>query len=112
MLFCRDDFQCQKCKKIDRPKKPYTMFSYTLLSIHHIDGDKFNDVDSNLITLCDDCHLVAHNGDFKKKPIEIFHPSIFLNEDWLDDWKNLETARHFVSIVDINKMGESLDKKP
>lgn len=32
------------------------------LVLHHINGDSFDDSDSNLIVLCDDCHTKAHYG--------------------------------------------------
>lgn len=41
----RDNFECQICGKKDG-----------LMHIHHIDYDKHNSVEENLITLCNSCH--------------------------------------------------------
>lgn len=32
------------------------------LIVHHRDGDHTNDIPSNLVTLCDSCHKLAHSG--------------------------------------------------
>jgi hypothetical protein len=47
----RDCYQCQLCKK-----KP----SWTKLIIHHIDFNKSNSNEKNLITLCKSCHVHHH----------------------------------------------------
>ena len=44
----RDNNQCQIC------------YETTRLHIHHIDGDKKNNNDNNLITLCKRCHRMVH----------------------------------------------------
>lgn len=44
----RDNNQCQVCYETIR------------LHIHHIDGDKENNNDDNLITLCKRCHRMVH----------------------------------------------------
>lgn len=45
----RDNYTCQKCET------PFPKSS-KLLHVHHLDGKKFNNSDSNLITLCASCH--------------------------------------------------------
>jgi len=45
----RDGFVCQKCHE----HKP--------LSVHHIDLNKFNNKEDNLISLCKSCHMELHN---------------------------------------------------
>jgi hypothetical protein len=49
----RDNFQCQLCgKKESKPKH----------HVHHIDYDKSNLDEENLITLCRNCHNFTHKG--------------------------------------------------
>lgn len=45
----RDNYTCQVCK-VQFPK------SSKLLHVHHMDGDKFNNDFSNLVTVCATCH--------------------------------------------------------
>lgn len=45
----RDNYTCQICKS-QFPK------SSKLLHVHHIDGNKFNNDESNLVTVCATCH--------------------------------------------------------
>ena len=49
----RDGFSCRLCG----------MPSSRVLSVHHIDYDKKNCVEDNLISLCRSCHTVTTNGD-------------------------------------------------
>ena len=49
----RDGYICQICKKDLFYKSKNT-------AIHHIDGNKKNSDDDNLITLCRDCHAAIH----------------------------------------------------
>lgn len=45
----RDNYQCQVCDKPQREER-------IALSVHHIDYDKWNNNESNLIALCSKCH--------------------------------------------------------
>ena len=45
----RDNYTCQICGKSEQDE-------HRNLSIHHIDYDKTNSSESNLISLCDSCH--------------------------------------------------------
>lgn len=49
----RDRFSCQKCGTKQTFKKAF--------DVHHIDWDKKNCDEDNLITLCKSCHVKAHN---------------------------------------------------
>ena len=49
----RDNFQCQEC---------YYTFPVQKLNIHHIDYDKKNSSENNLITLCKSCHGQTNFG--------------------------------------------------
>jgi hypothetical protein len=49
----RDNFQCQRCYRSDKR-----------LHVHHLDWDKQNNKDSNLITLCGTCHCFVHRKVF------------------------------------------------
>jgi len=54
----RDNYQCQLCK---------TEINWRALPIHHIDYDKTNNEEQNLITLCDYCHKRTNfNRDYWK----------------------------------------------
>lgn len=48
-IFERDNFKCRNCNKNHK------------LVCHHIDQNKFNNSEDNLITLCRSCHSKAHN---------------------------------------------------
>jgi hypothetical protein len=55
----RDDFKCQKCfihqdNLKDANNKPYKLI------VHHIDFNKTNNAQRNLISLCRECHLKTH----------------------------------------------------
>ncbi|MCZ3365401.1 MULTISPECIES: HNH endonuclease [Methanobacterium] len=57
----RDGFKCKMCGKLQE-EIPY------LLNVHHIDHDKTNCEHSNLVSLCQPCHLKAHKEpDWHKK---------------------------------------------
>jgi hypothetical protein len=51
-------YACQLCKKIYKKAK---------LDVHHIDYDKKNSVETNLIPLCDSCHSKTHYNRDKWK---------------------------------------------
>lgn len=46
-------WHCEKCGHHHNPRAGY------MLGVHHIDGDKGNNLDTNLIALCQRCHLRA-----------------------------------------------------
>lgn len=57
-VLCRDDYTCQQCKKKN-----------VFLNVHHIvyRSNGGSDDESNLITLCEDCHHKLHKGQIKLK---------------------------------------------
>lgn len=58
----RDDYTCQNCKMTN---KKHLVFYGRSLEVHHIDYNKQNCNDSNLITLCKSCNIKAnHNRDY------------------------------------------------
>lgn len=55
----RDNYICKKCGKIERN---------IAFDIHHIDYDKKNNNEKNLITLCKSCHMKTnHNRKYWKE---------------------------------------------
>ncbi len=49
----RDHYKCQLCGQKENNKKHH---------VHHIDYDKNNLDEQNLVTLCQKCHNMTHNG--------------------------------------------------
>jgi len=66
-ILCRDDFTCQKCGWKSRFINKYgvTHFSSRGLDVHHIQyvSHGGTDHESNLITLCRDCHRKEHSRE-------------------------------------------------
>lgn len=61
---------CENCGKPDTTTKEYDKDGYLIrrrldnknpLTIHHIDGNIYNNEDNNLQTLCRKCHDLVHN---------------------------------------------------
>jgi y4mF family transcriptional regulator len=72
----RDNHKCQLC---GLSQKSYKAKHNKHLSIHHIDYDKMNCDESNLISLCCSCHSKTSNHrelwmQFFKKLLENSHP--------------------------------------
>lgn len=55
----RDNYTCQKCSLIE---KKQLLKLNRKLSIHHINYNKKNNKDSNLITLCHNCHIKTNTN--------------------------------------------------
>lgn len=49
----RDNYTCQHCGATSNGTNDYK------LDVHHIDGNRFNNEEWNLITLCRSCHKIA-----------------------------------------------------
>jgi len=87
----RDNGQCRRCQADDS------------LEVHHIipvrrEGTK---EDSNLVTLCEDCHTAAHNGS--KTTSDTVYDDHATFEDWIStDPHPAETTTGQSSLVDFN----------
>ena len=57
--FGRAENQCEECKALNYAPHPVTK-SKVILTVHHIDGNTRNNLPSNLIALCQKCHLQKH----------------------------------------------------
>jgi len=58
----RDNYTCQNCGIIE---EEYIIIYGKILDIHHIDYNKFNNKEDNLITLCHQCNVRANfNRDY------------------------------------------------
>ena len=57
----RDLYRCRICKNKQTQRN---------LPIHHIDGNPLNNINDNLITLCENCHILIHAKN-KDVPVEI-----------------------------------------
>ncbi|KKM18630.1 hypothetical protein LCGC14_1663750 [marine sediment metagenome] len=61
----RDNYECQCCNITE---EEHLIVYGQVLSIHHIDYDKLNCKEENLIALCNQCNLRAnYNRDYWKK---------------------------------------------
>lgn len=56
----RDHYECQKCYKNQNECKSLSGLEYSLI-IHHIDYNKKNNQESNLISLCRNCHAKTNH---------------------------------------------------
>ncbi len=56
----RDNYTCQKCGKTQDEE---LAAGNPRLSVHHKDGDHFNNVPDNAVTFCIKCHLAHHNRE-------------------------------------------------
>lgn len=55
-LSARSNCECEVCNQSFKGME-------NILQIHHIDGDRENTVEENLIHLCPNCHSIIHNCD-------------------------------------------------
>lgn len=67
----RDGYACRICRNDG---------DGAALNVHHIDWDRENNQDSNLVTLCAPCHQAVHREGYK--------PALY--EDWPTPWGKLE----------------------
>lgn len=65
------NFECEHCGHLD--DKP----SGHVLTVHHLDAKKSNCDPSNLVALCQRCHLHFQNKDLKNQ-LWLFGPPTFL----------------------------------
>lgn len=57
----RDDYKCRMCNKIEILIQKEDSLNRGLV-IHHIDENKLNNDESNLLSLCRSCHKKIHNN--------------------------------------------------
>ena len=62
-LLEKTGYKCEKCGFCGT--NPYT--NKTILQIHHIDGDCFNNNEANLQVLCPNCHAMTENFGHRNK---------------------------------------------
>lgn len=62
-LYEKNNGKCEKCGY--ETKNPYT--GKSILQIHHIDGDCYNNHESNLQLLCPNCHALTENFGSRNK---------------------------------------------
>lgn len=75
----RDNYKCQKCWKIETEHERNRH-----LEIHHIDYNKENNSEDNLITLCRSCHAKTN----------------FSREDWISHFQELlKKPKIFISVL-------------
>ena len=61
----RDKYMCKSCEKkqIDQILEMYMRNKLVcILPVHHIDHNKRNNLEINLITLCSSCHMKIHRN--------------------------------------------------
>ena len=56
---CAANWECEHCGHFNDPPAGYT------LTVHHLDADTANNNPSNLVALCQRCHLSFQNIDLK-----------------------------------------------
>ena len=66
-ILLRDRFKCQVCGRSDR-----------VLQVHHVDCNRSNDQQSNLLTLCAPCHLGFHGRRENADKIRLAHELLLL----------------------------------
>ena len=71
----RDDYTCQNCGMTE---EEHIIVLGTSLEVHHIDYNKLNNDDSNLITTCKQCNVRANSNreqwtDFYQKKIQMIY---------------------------------------
>jgi hypothetical protein len=90
----RDDYQCQFCDTLQNGKAH---------SVHHIDHNKNNDSEHNLLTLCELCHNneTTSSGDFREEWIE------YCNEKVQEIYAVMTPERR----AELEQLKEDLEKR-
>lgn len=79
-ILFRDNFTCQECGYSSTPNL-YAFCIFGGLEVHHIDGNRDNNLQSNKITLCRECHLkIAHGGCYNNKPKKSYSANLLTYE--------------------------------
>ena len=75
LIKIRDNYNCQNCGMTE---EEHIIVLGTSLEVHHIDYNKLNNDDSNLITTCKQCNVRANSNreqwtDFYQKKIQMIY---------------------------------------
>lgn len=78
-------WKCERCKKPHRT--PSQGVTGQVLTVHHLDGDKGNNLNWNLAVLCQRCHLtiqakVVMEQEYMLEHTEWFKPHVQGYEAW------------------------------
>ena len=100
MILKRDKHCCTSCGSKDK------------LQIHHVDGDRSNDVEDNLVTLCKLCHFSIHNhgvgGGYGESGGQVENEEIF-TELWNNGYRYKRLAQYFKrSLSTVHEWAEKL----
>lgn len=77
-----NDFKCERCDHGHAPSAGYT------LTVHHLDGNKSNNMTWNLACLCQRCHLSIQG--------KVFLPQFYMFEH--SDWFKPHVEGYYESI--------------
>ncbi len=91
----RDNYGCQLCGK---EEKTTSMNRKKKFEVHHIDYNKENNAEDNLITLCDSCHMKTNNKRRRKEFTEFFKTKISL----------IKESEYLYGMADITKNTNTL----
>ena len=89
------DRECAACGRTD--------FEATFLDVHHIDGDRANRDESNVIPLCRQCHSKVHHQDVEYSCAEEYKKALtFVYPGWLDKLNRLLDSRSKIAELSGN----------
>ena len=63
------------------------------LQVHHLDGNEYNDADSNLVTLCVACHNLAHSPHARRESV-VYDKIVSIAPAGTEEVFDLQTERY------------------